>query len=66
VALVKVAIDTNVLAYAEGTNGAVMRDAVLSLFHGQVERKKKTDARTFGPPEGGPLVSSTSAPGWPG
>jgi predicted nucleic acid-binding protein len=30
---VKVALDTNVLAYAEGTNGADMKDAALRLIH---------------------------------
>jgi predicted nucleic acid-binding protein len=28
----KVALDTNVLAYAEGANGAVMRDKALELI----------------------------------
>ncbi len=29
----KIALDTNVLAYAEGTNGAPMRDRTLELLH---------------------------------
>ena len=29
----KIALDTNVLAYAEGTNGAAMRDRALGLLH---------------------------------
>jgi predicted nucleic acid-binding protein len=28
----KIALDTNVLAYAEGTNGAAMRDKALELI----------------------------------
>jgi predicted nucleic acid-binding protein len=28
----KIALDTNVLAYAEGTNGVAMRDKTLSLM----------------------------------
>jgi predicted nucleic acid-binding protein len=31
--LIKVAIDTNILAYAEGINGAAMKDAALHLLH---------------------------------
>jgi predicted nucleic acid-binding protein len=30
---VKVALDTNILAYAEGVNGAKRRGAVLDLVH---------------------------------
>ena len=29
-----VALDTNILAYAEGTNGAAMRDKALKLVQG--------------------------------
>jgi len=45
---VKVAIDTNVLACAEGTNGAAMKDAALSLLHGLPAGTAVLAAQTLG------------------
>jgi len=44
----KVALDTNVLAYAEGTNGAAMRDRALELIERLPVRGRRRSNPDFG------------------
>ena len=44
----KVALDTNILAYAEGTNGAVMRDRALDLIQRLPPESVVLPAQTLG------------------
>ena len=44
----KVALDTNVLAYAEGTNGAAMRDKALELIQRLQPRAIVLPVQTLG------------------
>ncbi len=44
----KIALDTNVLAYAEGTNGATMRDTALSLIQGLPQDAVVLPVQTLG------------------
>ncbi|HUI57076.1 MAG TPA: PIN domain-containing protein [Bryobacteraceae bacterium] len=44
----KIALDTNVLAYAEGTNGAAMRDKALELIQRLPPRAIVLPVQTLG------------------